>query len=185
VEGSTDYSKGKTHGTLQRLPLIGLGKASQRAELVRQALFLLPFCFFAYRRSAWGIVATLLVFPTSLFWFPAPENPSPRVEWYLAWERQFVTEGSIAARLVLVVLVVGFFVALAAAFWKHNWLWDLVVLNAATLLKVIWSITFGGEAGWASLAPSVVTLVVTDAAILLAARWLKRRRERRQGAPVS
>ena len=30
-------------------------------------LFLLPFCFFAYRRSAWGIVVTLLVFPTSLF----------------------------------------------------------------------------------------------------------------------
>ena len=40
-------------------------------------LFLLPFCFFAYKRSLWGIVVTLLVFPTSLFWFPAPDNPSP------------------------------------------------------------------------------------------------------------
>ena len=71
----------------------------------------------------------MLVFPTSLFWFPAPENPSPRVEGYLVWECQFVTEGSVTARLVLVVLVVGFFVALAAAFWKRNWLWGLVVLN--------------------------------------------------------
>jgi hypothetical protein len=52
-------------------------------------LFLLPFCFFAYRRSLLGILVTLLVFPTSLFWFPAPENPSLRVEGYLAWERQF------------------------------------------------------------------------------------------------
>ena len=41
-------------------------------------LFLLPFCFFASRRSLSGMVVTLLVFPTSLFWFPAPENPSAR-----------------------------------------------------------------------------------------------------------
>jgi hypothetical protein len=136
----------------------------------------LPFCYFAYRRSVWGIVVTLLVFPTSLFWFPAPENPSSRVEGYLAWERQFLTEGSVAARVALVLLVVGFFVALAAAFWKRSWLWGLAVLNAGTLLKVIWSVAFGGAAGWASLAPSLFTLAVTDAAILLAARWLKRRR---------
>ena len=148
-------------------------------------LFLLPFCYFAYRRSVWGIVVTLLVFPTSLFWFPAPENPSPRVEGYLAWERQFVTDGSVAARVVLVVLVIGFFVALAAAFWKRNWLRGLVVLNAGTLLKVIWSVTFGGEAGWASLVPSVVTLASTDVAILLAAGWLRRRRERRHSARAS
>ena len=83
-------------------------------------LFLLPFCFFAYRRSVWGIVATLLLFPTSLFWFPAPENPSPRVEGYLAWERQFLLEGSVVARVALVLLVVTFFVALAVAFWRRS-----------------------------------------------------------------
>jgi hypothetical protein len=143
-------------------------------------LFLLPFCFFAYRRSAWGIVVTILVFPTSLFWFPAPENPSPRVEGYLAWERQFLTEGSVTVRVALVLLVVAFFVALATAFWKRSWLWGLAVLNAGTLLKVIWSVAFGSEAGWASLAPSLFTLAVTDAAILLAARWLKRRRARQE-----
>jgi hypothetical protein len=76
------------------------------------------------------------------------------------------------------LLVVGFLVALAAAFWKRSWLWGLAVLNAGTLLKVIWSVVFGGAAGWASLAPSLFTLAVTDAAILLAARWLKRRRAR-------
>ena len=143
-------------------------------------LFLLPFCYFAYRRSVWGIVVTLLVFPTSLFWFPAPENSSSRVEGYLAWERQFLTEGSIAARVALVLLVVGFFVALVAAFWKRSWLWGLAVLNVGTLLKVIWSLAFGGAAGWASLAPSLFTLAVTDVAIVLAARWLKRRRSRQE-----
>jgi hypothetical protein len=33
-------------------------------------LFLLPFCYFAYRRSLWGIVLTLLTLATSMFWFP-------------------------------------------------------------------------------------------------------------------
>jgi hypothetical protein len=143
-------------------------------------LFLLPFCFFAYRRSVWGIVVTLLIFPTSLFWFPAPENPSPRVEGYLAWERQFLLEASVVARVVLLLLVVTFFIALAAAFWKRSWLWGLAVLNAGTLLKVIWRVAFGGAVGWASLAPSLFTLAVTDAAILLAARWLERRRRRQE-----
>ena len=83
-------------------------------------LFLLPFCYFAYRRSVLGIVVTLLLFPTSLFWFPAPENPSPRVEEYLAWERHFLTEGSVLARVVLLLLVVAFFVALSTPFWKRS-----------------------------------------------------------------
>ena len=145
-------------------------------------LFLLPFCFFAYRRSLTGIVVTLLIFPTSLFWFPAPENPSPRVEGYLAWERQFLLEGSVVARVALVLLVVAFFVALATAFWRRSWLWGLAVINAGTLLKVIWSVAFGGATGWASLVPSLFTLAVTDAAILLAMRWLKRRRAREEDA---
>ena len=118
---------------------------------------------------------TLLIFPTSLFWFPAPENPTPRVEGYLAWERQFLTEGSIAERVILVLLVSAFSVALTSAFWKRSWVWGLEVINAGTLLKVIWSVAFGGATGWASLVPSLFTLAITDAAILLAARWLKRR----------
>jgi hypothetical protein len=80
------------------------------------------------------------------------------------------------------VLVVAFFVALAAAFWKRSWLWGLAVINAGTLLKVIWSVAFGGATGWASLVPSLFTLAVTDAAILLAMRFLRRRLERSEDA---
>ncbi len=138
-------------------------------------LFIIPFCYFAYRRSLWGILATLLLLPTSLFWFPAPDQPDPQVLEYLAWERQFVTSGDLAARVVLVMLVLAFFVALGAAFWRRSWVYGLAVLNAGTLLKVVWSVALGGETGWAALPPSVLTLVVCDAAILLAARRLGRR----------
>ncbi|MBV9454987.1 MAG: hypothetical protein JOZ19_12860 [Rubrobacter sp.] len=60
----------------------------------------------------------------------------------------------------------------------------MAVLNAGTLLKVIWSVAFGGEAGWVSLAPSLVTLASCDVAILLAAYWLRRPRDRRKSAPA-
>jgi hypothetical protein len=145
-------------------------------------LFILPFCWFAYRRSLLGLAVTLLVFPTSLFWFPAPENPSARVEGYLAWERQFLTEGNGAVRVALVLLVVTFFVALGAAFWRRSWLWGLAVLNVGTLLKVIWSVAFGGEAGWASLSPSIVTLAIVNTVILLAVRFLRQRRTQQKDA---
>ena len=142
-------------------------------------LFILPFCYFAYRRSIRGILVTLLLLPTSLFWFPAPAQPSPRVIEYLAWEREFVTGDNLVAKLVLLVLVLGFFVALAAAFWKRNWLYGLGVLNAATLLKVIWSVAFGGAIGWAALLPSLVTLAICNTIIVLAMRWQDKRRIRR------
>ena len=142
-------------------------------------LFILPFCYFAYRHSIRGILLTVLLLPTSLFWFPAPAQPSPRVLDYLAWEREFVTGDNLVAKLVLLVLVIGFFVALAAAFWKRNWLYGLGVLNAATLLKVIWSVAFGGAIGWAALLPSLVTLAICNTIIVLAMRWRDKRRIRR------
>src|SRR5918997_1199851 len=162
--------------------LWALARHNNELSLYFRPLFLLPFCFFAYRRILTGILATLLIFPTSMFWFPAPENPSPRVEEYLAWERQFLLEGSVVARVVFLLLVIAFFVGLATAFWRRSWLWGLAVINEGTLLKVIWSVAFGGAAGWASPAPSLFTLAVTNPAILLAVRWLKGRRARQEAA---
>lgn len=137
--------------------------------------FIISFCYFAYKRSLAGILLTLLLLPTSLFWFPAPENPDPKVVEYLAWEREFVAGGNVAAKVVLVLLVVAFFFALAAAFWKRKLGYGLAVLNVATLLKVVWSVAFGGERGWASLLPAVVTLLVCNGIILGFMWWRSRR----------
>jgi hypothetical protein len=138
-------------------------------------LFIVPFCWFAHRRRPWGLVLTVLLLPTSLFWFPAPDQPSPRAEAYLDWERQFFLEGSPVAQVVLAALVVGFFWALATAFWRRSWVWGLVVLNAGTLLKIAWSVTFGGAAGWAAVPPSLVTLVIVNTVVVLVGRRLARR----------
>ncbi len=54
-------------------------------------LFLLPFCYFAYRRSLFGIVLTLVALATSMFWFPAPEQSSSGTLEFLAMEREYLT----------------------------------------------------------------------------------------------
>src|ERR687893_2252015 len=54
-------------------------------------LFLLPFCYFAYRRSLLGITLTVVALATSMFWFPAPERANPGAAEFLAMEREYLT----------------------------------------------------------------------------------------------
>ena len=51
-------------------------------------LFRLPLAWFAYRRSGWGIVLTLVALATSMFGFPAPEATDPRVAEFLTFEQE-------------------------------------------------------------------------------------------------
>jgi hypothetical protein len=141
-------------------------------------IFILPFCFFAYRRSWKGLIATLLLLPTSLFWFPAPATPDPQVLAYLQWEKDFLTSGNPLLQLLFVVLVIAFFAGLAAAFWKRNWIYGLAVLNFGTLLKIVWSIGFAGEVGLASVLPSIVTLAICNSAFFAARLFIQRRQTR-------
>jgi hypothetical protein len=53
-------------------------------------LFLIPFCYFAYKRSWASILGTLVALATSMFWFPAPQTRDPRVE-FLAMEVEWMT----------------------------------------------------------------------------------------------
>ena len=54
-------------------------------------LFVLPLAYFSYRRSLSGIALTLVALATSMFWFPAPGRVDPRVEEFLAFEREWLT----------------------------------------------------------------------------------------------
>jgi hypothetical protein len=128
-------------------------------------LFILPFCYFAWRRSLIGIAVTLVATLTSIAWFRAPETPSPDALRYLALERHWLSSGPLA--LVMGLLVATSLWLLAAAFWQRRWLYGVLVLNLATLAKVAFSVFLGGDAGWASLVPSLVTLAVCNAAFFV------------------
>jgi hypothetical protein len=139
-------------------------------------LFVLPFCLFAYRRSFLGLALTLVALATSIFWFPAPEQPSPAVMEMLASERAYLTADWSLWKVLVALLIPITFAALGLAFWRRSLLWGLAVINGAILFKIGWTFVFSTQAGALSHLPAAVLgLVVCNALLLLIARRLRSR----------
>jgi len=139
-------------------------------------LFLLPFCYFAYRRSLWGTALTLIALVTSMFWFPAPEHPGSAVNEMLASEREYLTADWTLWKVFIALLVPLTFAALGMAFWKRSLVWGLAVVNAAILFKIAWTFLFSTKAAAMSHLPAAVLgLVVCDALILYVIRRIRAR----------
>lgn len=135
-------------------------------------LFILPLAYFAYQRSLSDIVLTLVALATSMFWFPAPERADPRVEEFLAFEREWLTgEWTIVkvATTLLVPLMLGI---LCLAFWRRSLMWGLVFINAIAIGKVAWGVIVGDSTGWWSLPPALAGLLICDAVVLYAAHGI-------------
>ena len=124
-------------------------------------LFVLPFCYFAYKKSLWGIALTVVAVLSSMFWFPAPDSPDPRAAAFLDMEWQYITGNWTIAKIAMTALVPVWFAVLAWAFWSRSWLAGFLVINIGVLLKVIWSFYFGG-----STALSIIPAVTIGAVIV-------------------
>ena len=139
-------------------------------------LFFLPFCYFAYKRSLFGMVLTLVALATSMSWFPAPETTSPAVVEMLAAEEAYFAADWTLWKVLLALIVPISFAALGLAFWKRSLVWGLAVINGAVLIKTGWTFVISTEAGAMSHLPAaVVGIVVCDALILYVMRRLHTR----------
>ena len=139
-------------------------------------LFLLPFCYFAYRRSLLGMTLPLIALATSIFWFPAPAELSTAVNEMLGAETEYLTSNWTLWKVLIALLVPATFAALGLAFWKRSFVYGLAVINAAILFKIAWTFLFGTEAGAMSHLPAALLgLVACDALILYAMRRLRAR----------
>jgi hypothetical protein len=139
-------------------------------------LFLLPFCYFAYKRSLAGIGITLLALATSMFWFPAPEKPSPAVIEMLAAEKEYLTGEWTLAKFFLALLVPISFTALALTFRTRSLLYSLAAINASIVFKIIaWTfVVSDATRALAHLPAAVLGLAVCDAVILGVMRRLRK-----------
>jgi hypothetical protein len=79
-------------------------------------LFVLPFCYFAYKRNVAGAALTILAVTSSMFWFPAPSQADPRAAAFLAMERQYLTGGWTWGKTAMTELVPIWFLFLSWAF---------------------------------------------------------------------
>ena len=147
-------------------------------------LFILPFCYFAYRRSVPGMLLTVLALATSMFWFPAPAVADPQIIAFLEAEREWLTTDWTLLKVLLSLTVPAFFILLAWAFWRRSWWVGLAIFNLATAAKVIWSFWAGEASAWSLVPPALIGALAVNGAVILLARWLKRRREVNAAVPA-
>ena len=135
-------------------------------------MIVLPFCYFAYKKSVAGVLLTVLGVLSSMFWFPAPSEADPRAAEFLAMEQQYVTGGWTWTKTAMTLLVPVWFVLLGWAFWRRSWIVGILVINVGAALKVAWSFYFGGGTAWSIIPPVVVGALICNGVLF----YLLRRR---------
>lgn len=146
-------------------------------------LFLIPFCFFSYKRSLAGIFGTLFLLLTSMFWFPAPDAVGEQVHAFLEMEQSYLTGGWGLTKIAVSLLVPVSLAALSLAFWKRSLWFGIAVLAFIAVAKILWSAAFGGASGQAVLAPAVIGLVLCAALIYFGFVRLEKRKRHGQNSP--
>jgi len=136
------------------------GRHQNQLSWYFRPLFLIPFCYFAYKRSWAGIIGTVLLLLTSMFWFPKPEVVSPQVKQFLDMEMEYLYGGWNLAKVLMALLIPVSFTALGVAFWKRSLWFGISVVVFMAVAKMIWSVAFGGEAGKSIFAPAIIGLII-------------------------
>mgnify|MGYP001766884088 FL=1 len=141
-------------------------------------LFLIPFCFFSYKRSLAGIFGTVFFLLTSMFWFPAPTAVGEQVRAFLEMEQSYLTGDWGPEKIAVSLLVPVSLAALSLAFWKRSLWFGIAVLAFIAVAKILWSAAFGGASGRAILAPAIIGLVLCIALVYIGFIRLEKRKRR-------
>ena len=139
-------------------------------------LFLIPYCYFAYRRSLAGILGTMFILLTSMFWFPKPEIVSEQVQQFLEMEKEYLMGDWNIGKILLSSLVPVSLAALAIAFWKRSIWIGVSVLIFIAVAKMTWSVAFGGEAGKSIFVPAILGLIICIAFIYIGYKKMRKKR---------
>jgi hypothetical protein len=141
-------------------------------------LFLLPFSYFAYKRSWAGIMATIFLMLTSMFWFPKPSIVGEQVKQFLDMEKQWLTGDWGASKILMALLVPISLIALGMALWKRSLLLGISVIVLIAVGKMVWSVLFAGEAGKSIFIPAILGLGICVGLVYFGFRRLERKNKR-------
>lgn len=123
-------------------------------------IFLIPFCYFAYKHSWTGISATIFCLFTSMFWFAPPTTVSEEVKAFLEFEKDWLYGSWDYKKILLILTVPVSFIALGLAFWRRSLLMGLAVVVLMATGKITWSVYNAGEAGKSILLPAISGLFI-------------------------
>ncbi len=123
-------------------------------------LFLLPFCYSAYKKSFAGMMVSIFALFTSMFWFPKPEIVSNSVIDFLEFEKEYLYgEWNLSKQLLTLTIPISF-IALGLAFWKRSVIMGIAVVFLMATGKMVWSIQNAGESGKSILIPAILGLLI-------------------------
>lgn len=126
--------------------------------------FMVPFCYFTYKRNLTGIMATLFGLFSSMAWFPEPQTIDPNVKGFLEFEKQWLQGGWNLTKVLLSLLVPLSLTLVGMAFWKKSFLWGLVLVNSMAMGKIAWSVFYDKTSGWSVIPFALIGMVVCDLA---------------------
>lgn len=131
-------------------------------------IFIIPFCFFSYRRSLSGISITVFCLFTSMFWFNEPLQINERVGYFLQFEKEWLYGEWNLNKFILILTIPFSFFMLGWSFWKRSIWIGLGVILLMTIGKIIWSLQNAGDVGRIILLPAIIGLVLCISFIIYA-----------------
>lgn len=143
-------------------------------------VFLIPFCFFAYKRSWSGIAITIFCLFTSMFWFNKPEVVSDNVQLFLQFEKDWLYGEWDYKKALLIITVPISFIALGLAFWKRSLFMGLGVVALMASGKIIWSVQNAGESGKSIIVPAILGLIICSGFIFYGFKKLEKKNKPKQ-----
>lgn len=131
-------------------------------------LLLLPFCYFAFKKSYAGMLLSIFALATSMMWFPKPANPSEQAEIFLQIEIDYLSANWSFLKIIMTAIIPVIFVLLGIAFWRRKVFWGFLVLMLSIIMKMIWSVMEGGKSGYVLFPAAITGILVSGALIYLA-----------------
>ncbi len=123
-------------------------------------LIILAFCYAAWTHRFCTVIMLGLFFPLSAVLFPAPETPKPYIVEFLNSERDLLESLSLLGWITFIGAVVLFLWVLAAAFWKRDFWLGVLLANAASIIKLTFSLLVWPDTGYAAVFPTLLTVAV-------------------------
>jgi hypothetical protein len=123
-------------------------------------IFIIPFCFFAYKHSWACISITIFCLFTSMFWFNKPDIVNDDVKQFLQFEKDWLNSELNFRKVLLILSVPVSFTALGLAFWKRSLWIGLAVVILVAVGKIIWSIHNAGQSGKSIVLPAIIGMII-------------------------
>ncbi len=141
-------------------------------------LFLVPFCYSAYKHSLSGISGTIFLLLTSMCWFAVPAAVDSRVNEFLQMEKDYLTGNWGLSKILITLLVPITLTVLAMSLWKRSLWIGISTLIFIALAKMLWSVVFGGTSGTKVILPALIGLMICVAMLWLGFKRLERKKHK-------